>query len=534
MKSIFKFSLLLTFTVLSFNISAQNPNLGLLLQPSLSTSEGYTLFSPEFNNNAYLINNCGEVIRKWTFFEKPGATCYLLENGNILRAGKDSLTVKDWNDNYVWSFNTTVNGINQNHDIEPLPNGNVLCVVSNNIPAAQMIDMGRNPALIATFLKVENIVEVMPVGLHGGAVVWEWSFLDHLIQDFDSTKINYGVVEDHPELMDVNANISPATNWSHMNAVDYNADLDQIMISGRQLNEIFIIDHSTTTAEAASHSGGNSNKGGDFLWRWGNPKAYRQGTAADQKLFMQHDAKWVEKGYPDEGKISVYNNGDSTATQSKVHLLIPEIVNGDYTLVNGKFAPLDYDWTWSGSIFGRVMLEGKKSGVQAQQNGNITITEASLGRVSEITKSGELLWSYRNPVGQTIYNQGDSIISSYNSIYKAEKYPVNFPGFAGKDMTPQNIIENVNTISQACSAATGIEKQFSDDLFILNPSSNGKIIFNENIVNSNIRICDVRGNVVFTKDNFYGNTLNTNLKQAVYFLQVFTNNQWKAFKVISQ
>jgi len=47
-----------------------------------------------------------------------------------------------------------------------------------------------------------------------------------------------------------------------------------------------VIDHSTTTAQAAGHSGGTYGKGGDLLYRWGNPNAYQHGTAADES-FME-------------------------------------------------------------------------------------------------------------------------------------------------------------------------------------------------------------------------------------------------------
>ena len=122
-----------------------------------------------------------------------------------------------------------------------------------------------------------------PRGPAGGSIVWEWHLWDHLIQDYDPTKDNYGVVGDHPELIDVNYSLAPFccpsgnADWTHTNAVDYNEQLDQIMLSVRNFSEIWVLDHSTTTAQAASHSGGRSGKGGDLLYRWGNPAAYRAG-----------------------------------------------------------------------------------------------------------------------------------------------------------------------------------------------------------------------------------------------------------------
>ena len=76
------------------------------------------------------------------------------------------------------------------------------------------------------------------------------------------------------------------------------------------MNEIYIIDHSTTTLEASEHSGGNSGMGGDILYRWGNPEAYRAGTNNDQKLFGQHDVQWIESNRPNSGELIVFNNGN--------------------------------------------------------------------------------------------------------------------------------------------------------------------------------------------------------------------------------
>ena len=64
-------------------------------------------------------------------------------------------------------------------------------------------------------------------------------------------------------------------------------------MSARWFNEVWIIDHSTSTEEAASHVGGKHGKGGDLIYRWGNPYAYFAGLPSDQVFFGQHDARWI-------------------------------------------------------------------------------------------------------------------------------------------------------------------------------------------------------------------------------------------------
>ena len=144
--------------------------------------------------------------------------------------------------------------------------------------------------------------------------MWQWNAWDHLIQDYDASVDNYGVVADHPELLDINfigatGNQAGRADWMHCNGIDYNAVLDQIVLSCKNMNEIYIIDHSTTTAEAAGHTGGNSGKGGDLLYRWGNPQAYDSGLSSDQQLFGQHDVQWIEEGRAGAGDLLLFNNG---------------------------------------------------------------------------------------------------------------------------------------------------------------------------------------------------------------------------------
>lgn len=527
-KNLLNLLLLFLFSIPS---TAQSPTIG-LLHSSANATEGYTLFTPLRNNDVYLINNCGEEVNKWTFGERPGMSCYLLENGNLLRIGRENLEIRDWDNNLVWTYATTANGYLFHHDVEPLPNGNILCIVSEIFDSAQYTIFGRNPAITDATFKTDKIIEIQPVGSNDMNIVWEWRMIDHIIQDYDDTKANYGVVADHPELIDINFNNGEAFNFCHVNAIDYNPVLDQILISARNLSEIYIIDHSTSTIEASGHTGGNFNKGGDILWRWGNPQIYRQGNVNDQKLFAQHDSKWIDSNYQDGGKITVFNNGGSISNSfSSIHILNPEINNNSYSLINNVFAPLTYEWTWNGNILGLIVNESKQSGTHGLPNGNFMICETSRGRISEINRNGDLLWSYISPSidNGVIVSQFSTIAENVNGMFRGEKYLSNYPGFLNKDLTPSGIIENVNSNSQVCITNLNTDNFDSSSITIINPIYDNLIVFNQKINCDKISVYDINGRLIKEVNNFNNNTLELNVVAGIYFIDI--QNEYKTFKI---
>lgn len=516
-------------------VSSQTPTVGLLFSDH-NVNEGYTLFTPQVNESVYLINNCGEKINEWTFTESPGATCYLLENGTLLRAGKKALEIRDWDNNVLWSYEMHANGFNQHHDIAPLPNGNILCIVRDTYSNTEIIAQGKDPLKVGGTIDLDKIIEIKPIGNNDAEIVWEWKFIDHIIQDYDLTKPNFGFVENHPERVDINYEdpyfVGRDRGFTHVNGIDYNSSLDQIIISARNLNEIYIIDHSTTTAEAAGRTGGNSNLGGGFLWRWGNPMVYRQGNVDDQQLFLQHDAKWVASGYLDEGKISVFSNGgDGIRAYSSVHLLDPEISNNTYTKENNKFKPLHYNWSWSGSILGRTIYETTRSGTHSLPNGNFIICESSLGQVSEITKTGAHVWTYKNPSGKDIFNQFDDVSLNSNAIFRAEKYPSNYIGFIGKDLTPKGIIESENSLSNSCITLSSVASEINN-LKILNPVHNNILKFNKEVKLGAVKVFDANGRIVFKNKNFLNDHILLNVESGFYFIELQKEQVVHIMKII--
>ncbi len=454
-------SLLVLLNILICMAATAQPTIGLKLNTA-DAYNGYTLFSPLSSNTTYLIDNCGEVVNEWLCDDNPYYTGYLMPNGNLIRYGgyvtsnAEYIEMRDWDNNVLWKWYPGSAYEYIHSDLAILPNNNFLILREERLSPTEWINAGGNPASLGTsYHALESIIEVQPSGATGANIVWEWKIRDHLIQDFDATKSNYGVVADHPELWDINNpnSVGFGNDRMHFNGVDYHVAKDEIVFSCFSCSEIFIIDHSTSTVQAAGSTGGNSGKGGDFLYRYGNPQNYDHGTAADRVFFGQHNADWINPGLPNAGKITVFENGNGRPAGSWSRVVIldpPTDINDNYlTDASGVYLPNSFDFEWSGSVAGTTFYSKFMSGVNMQPNGNLTVCEAARGRFFEIDPAGNVVWHYQNPDAGFVVNQGSS--SNNFDCYRAEKYPPDYAAFAGRDLTPMGIIENSNSVSANCT-----------------------------------------------------------------------------------
>jgi hypothetical protein len=296
----------------------------------------------------------------------------------------------------------------------------------------------------------------------GANVVWEWHVWDHLIQSHDSAAANHGDPAAHPERLDLNAGAHapqidaaqldqlkalgyvPAdataqdleSDFLHINAVAYQPRLDQIALSVPPLGEIWIIDHGTTTAEAAGPAG-------DLLYRWGNPAAYGRGGVADQKLFYQHDVRWVPDGFEGAGNLMVFNNGKERpdGPWSSVDEWTPPLgEGGHYPLDGGSFAPAALAWQYRAKqpaeFFSPFI-----SGAHRLENGNTLIAAGTGGELYEVTRAGDVVWEYRSPFSGSVRNADGGmpqpgLDENPFALFRATRIPADHPALAGRMLAP--------------------------------------------------------------------------------------------------
>ncbi|MAO33042.1 MAG: hypothetical protein CL824_05995 [Crocinitomicaceae bacterium] len=381
------------------------------------TFDGYALYNRQNNNNTYLIDKDGNIAHTWNCNVACNYTVLLKENGNIVRGGKYSnnqlngaaiggmVQEIDPNGSVVWEYVYSNSNHCQHHDI---------CLIGDNVLLTAWEVKTANQVTAAGYSTNSDkwpthFVELQPDGNGSASIVWEWHIWDHLIQDVDPNKPSYGNIADNPQLIDINMIQSQGGgpgggpgggggDWFHVNGVDYNADLDQIAFSSRFASEIYVIDHSTSTAEAASHSGGNSGMGGDILYRWGNPSNYN--TSGSQIIpDAVHDVRWIENdGRPNAGFLQVFNNEGAGNNQSTIDAIDATGSAGNgytYNRTPGQaFEPTSYSWRYTCAY-----SAPGQSASNRMSNGNIFVNcsggQGGAGIMYETDPTGNnIIWQY--------------------------------------------------------------------------------------------------------------------------------------------
>ncbi|MGB0868406.1 MAG: aryl-sulfate sulfotransferase [Flavobacteriales bacterium] len=541
--------------------------------------DGYTLFAPLNGYKTYLIDNCGQKVHEWSHVAESRLTVELLEDGTLIRSAEGDgahanwtvggsagrIEKVDWNSNVTWSFEyisatpSDSGQYNTHHDFEVLPNGNILILVWENRPQSDVISQGVNTDYDDDFMWMEKIIEIEPTGTSGGNIVWEWFLYDHIIQDFDASKPNYGNVSANPNKIDINykksLNFHP--DWIHINSIDYNADLDQILLTANKAHEIWILDHSTTTAEAKTGTGGTRGKGGDILYRWGNPYAYKVGDPDDRILTQPHHAEWIPNGYRDAGKIMLYNNGDFwDEIPSRITMFEPAMdAAGNYTMPTpgNAFLPNAPFWQYfmNLDVVQPDFISDILSGVYRLENGNTLICNGAIhGYFIELDSNDNVVWEYFSPAGAhndhgSFLTQGDEWATGLDfrtDVFRAIKYKPNYLGFTGQDLTPGSPLE-LNPNANACTLYpdTTLEpiniEEWKSNIEINNPINNLLIIKSDLDYSFKAHVYNLQGQLIYESiihpDGF---TINSSGWHSGLYILELTNskNQKMRKKIIKQ
>ena len=366
--------------------------------PSLAY-DGYVLLN-ELNRDAIrLIEKDGTTVSVWPLGEENliGNDAELLGDGTFLSAhkvenpalsqggGGGLVEIRGVNKMVTWQYRMNSIDALQHHDVEQLPNGNILIMAWEQRSQQEINSKGYVGS--ASTLNSESIYEVDPTN---DQIVWEWHVWDHLVQDQQMLLPNYGVIHQNPEKIDINY-VNDTPEFMHCNGIDYDEKRDLIFISARKYSEIWVIDHNTTSSEAAGSEG-------DLVYRFGNPDAYDQ--EGDQLFDYQHQPNFLEDGLPGAGNVLVFSNNPNDIQSSIVEMKLPEDL--DFS----KQPEVVWSFTHP-DLLSRIL-----SGAERLPNGNTLISSGTQGTVWEVTPDNELAWKFKIKTGRLwrsySYSKGSS------------------------------------------------------------------------------------------------------------------------------
>ncbi len=431
------------FILLCTALAADTRESGVLVESVVpdEIDEGYLFWHQadelrnDVENVTLLMDSGGQLVHQWeTDLTGGGHTSYLLADGGLLRMGirdasyvkgqpvaaVDTLQITDKAGRAIWELNAkhlrlgehNDHKITFHHDAIRLPNGNILALIYEEVGGAEAAALGWRAGKGSTVWS-DGLVELKP-NLDDGshALVWVWRWLDHMVQDVDPNAPTFGVVKDNPHKIDAHfpKSYQPLNLVrQHLNSIDYHPALNQILVSAFIYNEIWIIDRSTSTAEAAGSTGGRWGRGGDVLFRYGNPETYGHGERSKRLFDKQHDANWVKPGLRGAGNILVFNNNtrltapltrpgmnraqtgarmQETLTGISQVIEIQATTAEDGSYVEG-FGATEV-WRWQHDAF----FAPFQGGARRLPNGNTLISDTVGRRVWELNPAGDVVVRY--------------------------------------------------------------------------------------------------------------------------------------------
>ncbi|WP_223034825.1 aryl-sulfate sulfotransferase [Hanstruepera marina] len=387
---------------LSPNVEVYNSNL---------VENSYVFAIENGGTKSYLLNKAGFKVYEWELDTRLGNDLEILPDGRLIGmfkvddpiftfgGGGGIVKILNIDGTVDWEYEYASENYIAHHDVELLPNGNVMFLVWERIPMNEAIATGVDTD---HDIFTETLIEVNPTS---NQIVWEWHSFDHIIQDQFPALPNFGNLTNNPNLININYNIIDNGDIMHANGIDHDPLNNVIYISVNYYSEVWVIDHSTTTAQAATSEGGNYNKGGNLLYRFGNPETYN--NVGERLFYNNHFANILENNVPGNGNVLIYMNG-SHIEQSTVYefempsaLELTPNVNNEPTVV--------WSFTDDDLFYGRI------SGAVRLQNGNTLICEGDFG-FWEVSPLGEIAWKYSGDDGTSFwrcynYNLDDSAIT---------------------------------------------------------------------------------------------------------------------------
>lgn len=285
----------------------QQKNPATVTKEAVPAFDGSLLVTPWSANETVLVNADKSEAHVWSSRYRAAAAARLLPDGSILRiamgttAGSYARTPFNggriqriaWDGTMLWDFWSAATYHMVCGDAIQLPNGNVLMGVVEYRSKNDVLALGRDPNKISNQgLFAPGLMEFQPLGKKGGRLVWRWSLWDHLSQNADPAKPGFEPAEARSMRPNIDATL-PGVGFA-FSEIAYDPESDLVVMPVWQLGELWVLDHSTTLAQAKTTEGGKRGLGGSLM-RW-KPSEQVLGNAKARIVSLEFSSDGAKSG----------------------------------------------------------------------------------------------------------------------------------------------------------------------------------------------------------------------------------------------